>query len=166
MKKFLLILLLILPTFTSRTSFGDDLFGQGSTQFSLLVGSGSAFNNDYLILGVGVNYYLLDGLGIGLSYENWSGNSPRINQTSPSIQYVFSQGYLVRPYVGAFYRNIAIANQSSINSEGARAGVYFTTAPNSVIGVGLAYEAYLNCQSAVFGGCSVIYPEIALLFGF
>jgi outer membrane protein W len=166
MKKFLLIVLLLLPTFTSRATFAGDFFAQGSSQFSLLAGSGTAYNNDYLILGVGVNYYLIDGLGVGLSYENWSGNSPSINQTSPSIQYVFSQGYSIRPYIGAFYRNTAIANQSSINSEGARAGVYFTAGSNSVIGIGLVYESYLNCQPTVFGGCSETYPEIALLFGF
>ena len=166
MKKYLLFILLILPTFSLRTAYGVDLFSQGTTQYTLLAGSGTAFDNDYLILGVGVNYYIQDGLGIGLSFENWSGNTPTINQTTPSIQYVFSQGYSIRPYLGMFYRNIAIANQSSINSDGARAGVYFAAGQNSVFGLGVAYESYLNCQPAIFGGCNDTYPEISILFGF
>lgn len=159
-------MLLSLSVLPARITYGAEIFGAGSTQFAVLAGSGSAFNNDYLILGGGVSYYVSDGVGVGLTYENWSGNSPRISQISPSIQYVFYREYSLRPYVGAFYRDTAIAEQSSINSVGGRAGVYLTSGPNSVFGVGLAYESYLNCQAAVFGSCSSTYPEISIIFGF
>ena len=166
MSKLLLSVFLLLAVLPARAYDGAGVFGQGSTQFSLLAGSGTAFNTDYLILGAGVNYYVLDGVGIGLSYANWSGNGPAINQVSPSIDYVFLRESSLQPYVGAFYRHSAIADQTAINSLGGRAGVYFTSGGNSVIGVGVAYESYLNCQAAIFGSCSETYPEISLVFGF
>ena len=166
MNKLLLSLLLLLVALPARALDGAGVFGQGSTQLSLLAGSGTAFNSDYLILGAGINYYILDGVGVGLSYANWSGNGPAINQISPSIEYVFYRENSIQPYVGVFYRHSAIADQSGINSLGGRAGVYFTTGSNSIIGVGLAYESYLNCQTAVFGSCSETYPEISIVFGF
>ena len=159
-------MLLLLVALPARALDGAGVFGQGSTQLSLLAGSGTAFNSDYLILGAGINYYILDGVGVGLSYANWSGNGPAINQISPSIEYVFYRENSIQPYVGVFYRHSAIADQSGINSLGGRAGVYFTTGSNSIIGVGLAYESYLNCQTAVFGSCSETYPEISIVFGF
>jgi hypothetical protein len=166
MNKLLLTLLLLLSPFSVRAADVAGIFGQGSTQFSLLAGSGTAFNNDYLIVGAGVNYYVADGVGVGLSYENWSGNGPSINKTSPSVQYVFYQAYQIKPYVGVFYRHAAIADLPSINSVGGRAGVYFESGSKAVIGVGLAYESYLNCQTTVYSSCSETYPEISIIFGF
>lgn len=166
MNKLVITIFLVLLAMPARASDMAGAFGQGSTQFSLLAGSGTAFNSDYFIIGAGLEYFVQDGLGIGLSYENWSGNGPTLNQTSPSVQYVFYQSYQFQPYIGAFYRHTAIANLPGINSVGARAGVYFDTGPRSIIGVGLAYESYLNCQSTVFSSCTETYPEISILFSF
>jgi hypothetical protein len=166
MHKLLLTILLLLPTIPARADSVDGVFGQGSTQFSLLAGSGYAFNSDYLIIGAGVNYYVLDGLGVGLSYENWSGNGPGISKTSPSVQYVFYQTSALQPYVGGFYRHVAIDGLPGINSVGGRAGVYFTSGRRSVIGVGLASESYLNCQATIYSSCSETYPEISIIFSF
>ena len=165
-KRLITLLLLMLPIMPVQASGGVGMFGQGATQFSLIAGSGTAFNNDYLIFGAGINYYISDGVGVGLSYENWSGNTPGINQTTPSIEYVFYRSYPLQPYVGGFYRHTAIANQTSMNSVGGRAGFYFSAGPRSVFGFGLTYESFINCQPAVFGACSESYPEISLIFGF
>lgn len=142
------------------------IFGQGSTQFSLLAGSGNAFNNNYLIVGAGASYYVFDGVGVGLSYENWSGSSPSINKTSPSIQYVFNRWSSLWPYLGGFYRHSVISGLPNINSIGARAGVFFATGLKSVVGAGLAYESFLNCQTVIYNSCSETYPEISFIFGF
>jgi hypothetical protein len=166
MNKLVITMLLFLVTLPTRASDMVGAFGQGSAQFSLLAGSGSAFNNDYFIIGAGLEYFVRDGVGVGLSYENWSGNGPTLNQTSPSVQYVFYQNYQFQPYIGAFYRHTAVANSPSINSVGGRAGFYFDTGPRSIIGVGLAYESYLNCQNTVFASCTETYPEISVIFGF
>jgi hypothetical protein len=166
MNTLLLTMLLLLSTLPARAAEVAGIFGQGSTQFSLLAGSGSAFNNNYLIIGAGASYYVLNGVGVGLSYENWSGSSPGINKISPSVQYVFYRATSLQPYVGGFYRHAMISGLSSINSVGVRAGVYFASGPRSILGVGLAYEAYLNCQTAIYSSCSETYPEISIIFGF
>jgi hypothetical protein len=166
MKKLLLTMLLILSPLPASAADGAGIFRQGSAQFSLLAGSGNAFNNNYLVLGAGVSYYVLDRVGVGLSYENWSGSSPGINKISPSLQYVFYRQYFLQPYVGGFYRHTVISGLPSINSVGARAGVYFAAGPGSVVGAGLAYESYRNCQTAIYNSCSETYPEISFIFGF
>ncbi len=166
MNKLILTLLLVLMSLPTRASGMTGAFGQGSAQFSLLAGSGTAFNNDYFIIGAGLEYFVQDGVGVGLSYENWSGNGPTLNQTSPSIQYVFYQSNQFQPYIGAFYRHTAVANLPGINSVGGRAGIYFGANSRSIIGVGLAYESYLNCQNIVFPSCTETYPEISIVLGF
>ena len=166
MKKLVIAIFLVLISMQSRASEMAGAFEQGSAQFSLLAGSGAAFNSEYFIVGAGLEYFVQDGVGIGLAYENWSGNGPTLNQTTPSVQYVFYQHYQFQPYVGAFYRHTAVANLPGINSVGGRAGIYFDLSPRSILGVGLAYESYLNCQNTVFATCTDTYSEISILFGF
>lgn len=166
MNRLLLTTLLSLSALPACATDMAGIFDRGSTQLSLLAGSGYAFNNNYLILGAGTTYYVADGIGVGLSYENWSGNSPGINKISPSVQYVFNRPASLRPYVGGFYRHSIISGLPGINSVGVRAGVYFAAGQHSVAGVGLAHESYLNCQTAIYASCSETYPEISFLFGF
>lgn len=166
MNRLLLAMLLSISALPVCAADVAGIFGQGSTQFSLLAGSGDAFNNSYLLLGAGVTYYVVDGVGVGLSYENWSGSSPGINKISPSVQYVFNRRSSLWPYVGGFYRHSVVSGLPGIDSTGARAGVYFAAGHGSVVGVGLAYESYLNCQTAIYNACSEIYPELSLIFGF
>lgn len=166
MNKLPCAILLLFSMFPAHAADVGGIFGQGSTQVSLLAGSGSAFNNNYLILGAGASYYVLDGVGVGLSYENWSGSSPGINRISPSVQYVFYRTSSLQPYVGGFYRHAFVSGQPNINSVGVRAGVYFASGHRSIFGVGLAYESYLDCQTAIYGSCSETYPEISIIFGF
>jgi hypothetical protein len=164
-KKLLAILLLLAPLPACASDIGG-IFEQGSTQFFVLGGNGSAFNKNYLVIGAGANYFVVDRVGVGLSFENWSGSSPGIKKISPSIQYVFHRPDSFQPYVGGFYRHSAIADQSSINSVGARAGVYLPIGSKSVVGVGLAYESYLSCRTATYNSCSEAYPEVSFIFGF
>jgi preprotein translocase subunit SecG len=44
-------------------------FGQGRASLSVFGGSGSAFSQTYFVLGVGANYYVIQGLGLGLFPE-------------------------------------------------------------------------------------------------
>lgn len=166
MNKLLFAILLLLPAFPAQAAGVGGLFGQGSTHFSLLVGNGYAFNNNYLVVGAGASYYVLDGLGVGLSFENWSGGSPGIRKISPFAEYVFYQAQTVQPYVGGFYRHAIVSGLPGINSVGVRGGVYFASGPSSAIGVGMAYESYRNCQATIYSTCSDTYPEISFTFGF
>jgi hypothetical protein len=141
-------------------------FGQGRTQFSVFGGGGSAFSQTYLVLGVGANYYVLEGLGLGLNFESWLGNTPGIYKLTPSAQYVFTQVPSVQPYLGVFVRRVFIENLSDLNSVGVRGGAYLPAGPNMHLGLGGVYENYLDCNESSYDSCSDFYPEISFTIGF
>lgn len=141
------------------------IFSRGRTHFVVTAGNGYAFDESYLVLGVGVSYYVIDGLNIGLSLESWSGSDPDIFKVTPSVQYVFHQAPL-KPYVGGFYRRAYVDGLPDINSAGARAGIYFTAGRNAYIGVGAVYESYVDCNKTVYRSCSDTYPEVSFTVAF
>ena len=144
-------------------------FSKNSTSVGVILGSGSAFNDNYIILGVGVGYYVLQGLEIGLDVQHWFSGDPSITKVSPQIRYVFTQPKVIKPYVGAFYRRtyfgdfkgIAIDDQDSF---GYRAGAYFSTNNRLYIGGGIVYEEYKDCDPSY--DCSTTYPEILFTVSF
>jgi len=144
-------------------------FSKNSTTVGFILGSGSAFNDNYTILGVGLGYYVARGLELGLDVQHWFSGSPSITKVSPQIRYVFSQAKRVKPYVGLFYRRtffgdfkgIDLADQDSF---GYRAGAYFTSNNRVYIGGGIVYEEYKNCDA--FVDCSTTYPEILFTVSF
>lgn len=141
-------------------------FGQGRTQLSIFGGGGSAFSQSYLILGVGANYYVLEGLGLGLNFESWFGNTPGIYKLTPNVQYVFTQVPSVQPYVGVFFRHTFIESLSDLNSVGMRGGAYLPVGPNVHLGLGGVYESYLDCNESSYHSCSDLYPEISFTISF
>jgi hypothetical protein len=164
--------LLVLSVFLPQRGFADvgvgagTSFGQGRTQLSVFGGGGSAFSQSYLVLGVGANYYVLEGLGLGLSFESWLGNTPGIYKLTPSVQYVFTQVPSVRPYVGVFFRRVFIENLSDLNAVGVRGGAYLPVGPNMHLGLGGVYESYLDCNDSTYHSCSELYPEISFTISF
>ena len=141
-------------------------FGQGKTQISVTGGNGYAFDESYLVIGVGVNYYLIDGLNLGLSVESWTGGDPGMYKITPSVQYVFYQIPRFKPYVGAFYRRTDIDGLPDIDSMGARAGVYMAVGNNSYVGLGAVYESYIDCDKSIYRSCSDTYPEVSFTIAF
>jgi hypothetical protein len=145
---------------------GRDPFADGSSRLSVLVGNGYAFNESYLIIGIGYGYFLAKGLELGLDYESWTSGNPGITKLSPSVRYVVSTNSAMRPYVGAFYRRTAIENYKDLDSTGGRAGLYFVSGQGSYFGAGAVYEKYLSCDTAVYRSCSETYPEIIFAVAF
>ena len=141
-------------------------FGQGRASLSVFGGSGSAFSQSYFVLGVGANYYVVQGLGLGLNFESWLGNTPGIYKLTPNVQYVFTQNPSVQPYVGVFYRRVFIDDLSDLNSVGARAGAYLPVGPNTHFGLGGVYEKSLDCNKSSYHTCEDFYPEISFTVGF
>ncbi len=166
MNRLLVTMLLLLSAFPVCAAAEGGMFGQGRTQFSLAIGNGYAFDNSYLVIGAGATYYVLDGLGVGVSLENWSGGGPGITKYAPFAQYVFYQASSVQPYVGGFYRHTAVAGLPGINSVGERAGIYIASGPNVSFGVGFVHESYLDCRQTIYLSCSETYPDISLTFAF
>ena len=108
----------------------------------------------------------MDGLGVGLSLEKWSGDGPGITKYSPLVQYVFYQVPEFQPYVGAFYRRTIIEGLPSINSTGTRAGVMMASGANAYLSIGFVNETYLDCQQSIYRVCSETSPDISVIFGF
>lgn len=159
-------MLLMLAASPLHAAGEGGMFGQGRTQFSLVAGNSYAFDNNYVVIGASATYYVLDGLGVGLSFENWSGDDPGITKYAPFAQYVFYQASSVQPYVGGFYRHTAISGLPGIDSVGARAGIYIASGTNAYVSAGFVHESYLDCREAVYRSCSVSYPDVTLTFGF
>ena len=166
MNRLVLTMLLVVTAFPANAAGGGAMFAEGRTHFSLMAGNGYAYNNSYLVIGASATYYVLDGVGVGLSLENWSGADPGITNYSPFVQYVIYQASVVQPYVGMFYRHSSVSGQPSFDSVGGRAGIYYSSGANAYLGIGMVYESYLDCTTAVYGSCSSTYPEITLVFGF
>lgn len=141
-------------------------FSKGRAHFVVTAGNGYAFDETYLVLGLGVSYYVIDGLNVGLSLESWSGSDPGMYKVTPSIQYVFHQNPRVAPYVGGFYRRAYVDGLPDINSAGARAGVYFTAGRNAYIGIGAVYESYVDCNKTTYRDCDDVYPEVSFTIAF
>lgn len=144
-------------------------FAKNSTSVGVVVGSGSAFDDDYIILGIGVGYYLAEGLELGVDLQRWFSGEPTITKVSPQIRYVFTQVQTIKPYVGAFYRRTSyddlngrdIDDQDSI---GYRAGAYFSSNNRVYIGAGIVYEEFDDCSRLT--DCSTTSPEILFTVSF
>jgi hypothetical protein len=142
------------------------VFGKGRTHGVVTAGTGYAFDESYLVLGVGVTYYVVDGLGVGLFFESWSGADPGMTKITPSVQYVFHQMQALKPYVGAFYRRTDIDGLPDLDSAGARAGVYLRAGRNVYFGLGVVYESYLDCEKAIYRECDSTYGELSFTLAF
>ncbi len=173
-KSLVLFLLIILSSVSSSlvtaasvgTGGVGTAFSSGTTSLGLIAGSGSFNNDNYLILGGSVGYYVIQGLEVGVNLEHWFSGSPAITTVSPQLRYVFTQPKVIKPYTGIFYRRTFI-NSNDIddqNSYGYRAGAYFSTNNGIYIGGGIVYEKYDDCGSVT--DCSSTYPEIIVTFSF
>jgi hypothetical protein len=141
-------------------------FGKGRTHFILTASSGYAFDESYFVLGLGVSYYLLDGLSAGVHVESWSGGDPSMTKLTGSTQYVFHRIQTVKPYVGAFYRRTDIETLPDLDSVGGRAGVYVEAGRNGFIGLGGVYESYLDCNKGTYRECDSTYAEVTFTLAF
>jgi hypothetical protein len=139
-------------------------FSKGATSIGIVAGSGTAFNDNYIILGVGVGYYVLNGLELGIDVQHWFSGDPSITKVSPQIKYVFTQAEVIKPYVGAFYRRTYIQDFNDEDSYGYRAGAYFSGSNGVYVGGGIVYEEYVNCPSYL--DCSNTYPEVLISVSF
>ncbi|UCB54423.1 MAG: hypothetical protein JSW45_10810 [Thiotrichales bacterium] len=157
-------LLIVLLVGMSSPQVMASPFSQGSQSVAVILGSGSAFNDDYLILGLGYGYYVINGLELGIDAQFWMSGDPSITKLSPKITYVFTQPERIKPYLGAFYRRTFVDEFDDFDSIGYRAGLNFMGQGNFFFGLGFVYEEYRSCSETVFSSCSDTYPEIVFSF--
>lgn len=144
-------------------------FSKNSTSLGVFVGSGRAFDDDYIILGVGVGYYLTEGLELGIDLQRWYSGEPTITKVSPHIRYVFTRAPTIKPYIGAFYRRTSFDDFNGIelddqDSFGYRVGAYFSQNNRVYVGAGVVYEEYEDCSRVT--DCSTTSPEILFTVSF
>jgi len=139
-------------------------FDKGTLHTTIIGGNGEAFEDNYFILGVGLGYYVLDGLEIGLDYQTWLGGDADIQKVSPSIRYVWDMDAALKPYVGTFYRRTFIEDFDDRDSYGYRAGLYMPAGRNLYIGVGLVYDTLRDCDESIYLSCSDTYTEFVFSF--
>lgn len=136
-------------------------FARGSVRLSILLGTGYTPTENYLILGGGVGYYLLDGLELGVDYEAWILAEPVMHRLSPGLKYVFHMVPVIKPYIGGFYRHTFVNDRDDYDYLGGRLGIYYVPKGGGVyVGGGAVYEHLLDCTDNAFVDCDSVYPEI------
>jgi hypothetical protein len=160
------LLLISLMLFASSMAAGQGFFDQGAKRVTVIAGVGRSFDDDYLILGVGFGYYLIDGLELGINWQSWLGGDPSINQLTPELSYVFRNQSKVQPYIGALYRRTFISGFDDLSALGARAGIYVSAGRSAYVGIGAVFLSYQDCSEEQYSSCSDSYPEFSFAFSF
>ena len=137
-------------------------FARGSIRLTLLIGTASTVDDNYLIVGGGLGYFIANGLEVGLDYEAWIFSEPVIHRLSPETRYVFHMVPVIKPYVGVFYRRTFVTGGfDDFNQVGARGGLYYVPKGGGVfVGGGAVYDRLLDCDDDSFIECDSVYPEI------
>jgi hypothetical protein len=138
-------------------------FAKGGTSLGLVVGSGSAYNSSYTVLGINASYFVIDNLLTGIEYRGWFGASPTINEVSVPVTYIAPIHKKFRPYLGSFYRRTFVSSTSRVPSSeydvyGVRAGISVVTSSSSYASLGWVEEFYENSSNS--------YPEIVVGISF
>ncbi|MBS1124629.1 MAG: hypothetical protein H6Q90_6857, partial [Deltaproteobacteria bacterium] len=112
--------------------------------------------------GLGVGYFVLDGLEVGLGALHQFGDGPSISQLSPSLRYV-AQPLVGRspliPYTGVFYRHWFIGSAlADVDTVGARAGLLYVSG-QFVLGLGVVVERTVSTCDA---DCVQVYPDFTI----
>lgn len=146
-------------------------FDQGSMRIAVGGGTSTNINGDTaFIIGGGLNYYLVDGLEVGLDGDYWFGADPGRWSLSPQARYVLHFIPVLKPYAGAFMRQIFIDEPyDDLTSLGVRAGAFWVSGGGSFFGFGVAHEVFTaGCDEDDEGvdSCAITYPEITLAIAF
>jgi hypothetical protein len=134
-------------------------FGKGTRRATFTAGWGRSFGEDYLLLGLGVGYFIRNGVGLNISVERWALNDPGVTKFTPELQIVVPRPRGPRPYLAGFWRRAFVEDADDLSSIGGRVGIYNKIAGRSAAGIGAVYEKYLDCDESVYSSCSQVYPE-------
>ena len=141
-------------------------FTQDGLGLSLSAGVSFAGKRNYLILGAGTGYYLLDGLELGLDVAFWLANDPFAVTFTPHLNYVLYLVPLLRPYIGTFFRQYVIAEDyDDMSSVGLRFGLSLAVSSRTAVSFGGVYEYRFVCDDELYS-CNDLYPELTLAVAF
>jgi hypothetical protein len=137
-------------------------FDRGKLAISAGGGTTSSLGHQYIVIGGGVGYYVLDGVQIALSGLHQFGDGPSISELSPQLRYVAQPlvgHWPVIPYVGAFYNHWFVGGGfDDVDSIGGRVGGMWISG-NIVLGLGVVYEHIVSTCTV---DCDSVYPDITI----
>lgn len=141
-------------------------FEAGTSQLSINAGSGRYYNESYLNLGLGYEYFISPGLQASAKVNLWFGGEHDIYQLTPGINYIVPGSWGARPYVGVFYQRNYIEGDEDIDASGFRAGVYVAAGSHAYVGYGVSYSELKDCDEAIYFNCSSTHTEISFVKAF
>jgi hypothetical protein len=140
------------------------MFSKGKRRVSGTIGWGSSYGNDYLLVGLGVGYFIRNGIDVGVDLEGWFIGDPTQYKVSPRADYVMWKMPRIKPYGGVFYRYSFVSDFDDQSSVGARAGAFYKGARGGMAGAGVVWERYLDIPEPF--NSDVVYPEIFVAISF
>lgn len=140
----------------------ESQFSSGTVRFSGSLSASSGFDGSNVQVGVGVGYYLLDGLELGLDARSWLGGKYDVHELEPSITFVLSHFGSLKPYGGVMYRRTFIEDLEDTSAYGGRAGIFLQQTGNMHVRAGVAGIRYQNCDDTVRPDCWEFYPEVSV----
>ena len=164
MKRYLQICMLLASFLLVPTQISAGSFDEGTVTATIALGSGQFFNEDYLIIGAGVGYFVVDGIELAIEVDAWTGGDPSIYEITPKITYVHDNPSHVKPYIGAFFNRTFIEDFEDSDAIGYRAGMFTPAGDNAYIGIGVVRTELQDCTETVFNNCSDTYTELSVIF--
>lgn len=141
-------------------------FQQGAVSLSLMVATAFAGDNEYMILGGGLGFYVANGFQIGVDGAVWVFDSPTIGTITPKLEYVLSPIPIIKPYLGGFFRHYIVGDgRDDFQAIGGRFGAYVAPGNAAYFGFGGVYEHQLDCGRRVIP-CDQWYPELTVAVSF
>jgi hypothetical protein len=141
-------------------------FDRGSFAIEVAGGTQNALGYRYFGLGAGVDYYVVDGVAVGIFALHEFGDGPSLNQVRPSLTYVAQPlvgSWPVIPYVGGLYKHWFVgAPYEDLDSVGARTGVLYLNG-RVILGVGAVLEQVVSTCRV---DCTQVYPDLNIGFTF
>lgn len=137
MKKIILLLLIL-----SITVFSKDIFSKGEKSINFTLGSSYDLGKNYAVVGVHVNYFVLDNLSIGTEYKGFFGSNPNIHQVSVPVTYHLPlENLTYMPYFGTFFNHTFMGRPfEDYHTYGGRMGISIKTSPSSFMSFGWVQE--------------------------
>lgn len=133
-------------------------FSKGSIGVSVMVGSAYLGEKDYFIFGLGLSYFVVDGLSLGVDGSIWLFDDPTLGTITPNARYVLHMVPVIKPYVGGFWKRYLVEEFDDFSSVGGRVGAFLMPS-RSYIGIGAVYEHMLDCNEVILE-CDSWYPEL------
>ena len=158
-----ILVICIIFSVASMTTASASPFGKGQQHMQLAIGSGSLLDDNYIVVGIGYGYYLMNGLELGIDFDLWLDGDPSVYQVTPEARYVIDNPSRFKPYVGAFYRRNYIEGLKDIDAYGYRAGVYWLTGGNVYIGYGITHSILQDCKESIYSDCESTYSELSFM---